>query len=455
MLPHINTIDINKIASMKAIVVGTGLSGQAAVKLLCHYKAQVRILDNNSKAIESFSGEFLTLIKEHNVEVLLGEHKKEYFDGFDILIPSPGAPISSILPLLPNINPPIILAETELASLFLENEKILAITGTSGKTTTTSLAEAMLIKHGLKVFTGGNIGTPLSEYIVSREKENFKADCILLELSSFQLQNCHTLKPYVAMLLNISENHLDYHKDMQEYKDAKLRIFQAQNEYDYAILGEEFEHDTELLSFIPSQKKFFKVTEENSKAFTKSNLFGEHNILNAEAAYQATKLFGVTLKEAQEALAEFLPIEHRLEKVAEINGIIFVNDSKGTTVESLKVALNAFDKEKNPIRLLVGGKFKGGDLEGLAPLIKEKVISIICFGASQEYFQKAWNGIVPIAYEETLSKAMHKHFSEAKEKEVILLSPATSSFDQYKSYIHRGEDFKNIVKQLQEIGLPG
>ncbi len=441
-------LDINNLHKLKAIVVGTGISGQSAVKLLHHYNAKIRILDNNPNALENLPADFLLFIKENQIEIILGEHAKEHFLDFDIVIPSPGAQAAQLIPLFSEENPPQIIAETEFASLFIKEEKILAITGTSGKTTTTSLAKAMLEEHGLKVFMGGNIGTPLSVYILERELKNIKADCILLELSSFQLQNCQSLKPNVAVLLNISENHLDYHKDMQEYIDAKLRIFQSQDDNDFAILGAEFENNLPLLEKIKAKKIFFRISEESSKAFSKSNLFGKHNILNAEAAYQGTKFFGVSLEDAQKALLKFEAIEHRLEKVAEYKNILFVNDSKGTTVESLKVALSAFQREKNPILLLVGGKFKGGDLESLNPLIKEKVKSIIMFGASRKYFEDAWQDLVPMSYEATLEKGMKKHFANASEHDVILLSPATSSFDQYKSYIDRGNDFKAITAQI-------
>ncbi len=424
----------------KAVVIGLGASGRAAIRLLRHLKAKVRVLELNP---EKVSDEVRNYLTSEGIQLVGGEHKPEHFLGADIIIPSPGAPINVIQPLLPRTNTPEIIAETELAARFIKDEPIIVFTGTSGKTTTTSLASAMLEEHGFSVFTGGNIGTPLSEYILKRELEGKKSDIIVLELSSFQLQACHTLKPKVATLLNISENHLDHHADMQEYIEAKMRAFRCQEEDDIAIIGASLKNLVERYN-LQGQKFFFNG---DTNDFNESNLFGKHNVLNAEAAYKSTKIFGVTLKEAQEVLKKFQPIEHRLEKVLEHNNVLFVNDSKGTTVESLKVALNAFDR---PILLLVGGKFKGGDLEGLLPIMKEKVKKVCMFGASRQYFEKAWAGKVELDYRETLSEAMNFLYENASSNDVVLLSPATSSFDQYPSYIARGKDFKKIAIEISK-----
>lgn len=422
----------------KAIVVGTGASGRAAIRLLHHIKAKVRVLDKNPDSIPE---DFRHYLEEEKIELIGGEHKAEHFLDTDIIVPSPGAPINLLLPLLPHTNAPDIIAETELATRFLDDEPIIAITGTSGKTTTTSLCSAILKEHGFSVFTGGNIGTPLCEYILDKMNGKPKVDIVLLELSSFQLQGCHTLKPKVAMLLNLSENHLDHHADMQEYRDAKMHIFSSQEKDDIAIFGENVQELASLYR-VDARKVSFNAEETR---FVNANLFGKHNILNAEAAYAAAKEFGVSLATAQKAFEKFIPIEHRLEKVKEHNSILFVNDSKGTTVDSLKVALNSFDR---PILLLAGGKFKGGDLEGLVPLVKEKVKAVVLFGASREYFEKAWKDIVPLSYKETLEEAIKELYASAQKNDVILLSPATSSFDQYPNYCERGKDFKAIVHRL-------
>ncbi len=424
----------------KVVVIGLGASGRAAVRLLHSLGAKIKILDKNP---DSLTPDFKQFIEEAKIQVLFGEHRAEDFLGADIVIPSPGAPINQIMPLLARTNPPEVISEVEFASRYVESEPIIAITGTSGKTTTTSLCSAMLKEQGFSVFTGGNIGTPLSEYILDREKTAKKVDIIVLELSSFQLQACHSLKPRVAMLLNLSENHLDHHKDMQEYIDAKMRLFRCQDEADLAVFGQSVLELAEEYN-VQARKVVYELHDER---FNKSQLFGNHNKLNAEAAYKAVKEFGVSLANAEKALEKFKAIEHRLEKICEHKGITFVNDSKATTVDALKVALTAFDK---PVHLLVGGKFKGGDLEALIPLLQEKVKSVCMFGASSEYFKKAWEHKIPLHYEKTLKEAMHALYKKAEKGDVILLSPATSSFDQYKNYNARGDDFRHIALDIKQ-----
>ena len=221
----------------RVAVIGAGRSGRAAVRLLHEMGAEVCLLE---KKPEQMPAEFSAWLSENNVPVFGGEHAPEYFEGVELVIPSPAAAKAVIEPLLPvraDGSKAEIMAETELAWRLLEKEPVIGVTGTSGKTTTTSLVAAMLEAHGLRVFTGGNIGVPLSEYVLARRRGEPKADVVVLELSSFQLQTCSTLHPRVGILLNISENHLDFHKDMKEYTDAKMRLFARQTEHDVAILS--------------------------------------------------------------------------------------------------------------------------------------------------------------------------------------------------------------------------
>ena len=221
-------------ADTSAIVVGGGRSGQAAARLLRRLGATVRLLERNA---EKLAGGITAWAASEGVEILGGEHRREYFLDADILIPSPGAAVSMLRPLLTPGEEPEIMAETELAWRQLEGEPVLAVTGTSGKTTTISMCAAMLEAQGLNVFLGGNIGTPLSEYVLARAEGRPRADVLALELSSFQLQTCTTLRPRVAVLLNISANHLDYHKDMKEYIEAKMRLFRCQDASCLAVVG--------------------------------------------------------------------------------------------------------------------------------------------------------------------------------------------------------------------------
>lgn len=418
-----------------AVVVGAGRSGLAAARLLRREGARVRLLDRRNDAL---SAEQAAALQKLGVEVRLGEHRPEQFEHAAFVVPSPGMPVAQLSDLLrPTAqNGPEVLAEMELAWRCLDNEPVLAVTGTSGKTTTVSLAAAMLQAQGYTVFLGGNIGTPLSEYVLSGRK----ADVLALEISSFQLQACSTFCPRAGALLNITPNHLDYHKDMAEYTEAKFRLFRCQDEGDLAVLGEDLR---ELAAGF--HLKAAQVWARECGRFPRSGLLGAHNAFNAEAAWQVCRFFGVSEANAARAVARFKPLPHRLEVVREREGVLYVNDSKCTTVSALKVALEAFDR---PVRLLCGGKFKGGDPAALGELVKGKVAEAALFGASREIFEQAWQGLAPMSWHPTLEPAVRHLAATARKGDVILLAPATSSYDLYPNYMARGEDYKRIVGEL-------
>jgi UDP-N-acetylmuramoylalanine--D-glutamate ligase len=358
----------------RAAVLGAGRSGMGALRLLCSLGAKTRLLERDEKNISAKDRAFL---ERNKVQIICGEHEPQHFTELDLLVLSPGVPVAKILPLLPDspAERPEVLAEMELAWRQLRGEPVIAVTGTSGKTTTASLAAAMLRLHGLSVFLGGNIGAALSEYVL----DGRQADVLVLEISSFQLQTCSSFHPKVGVLLNISENHLDYHADMREYIEAKFRLFRLQDEGDLAVFGKGLEPLVERMR-VKSRRRYF----EPCGRFSQTQLFGQHNQANMEAAYQACREFGVSAEKAAQAVAAFKPLPHRLERVDEKEGVLFVNDSKCTTVTALKVALEAFDR---PVRLLAGGKFKGGDLASLRDLIKERVRVVGLFGASREHYE--------------------------------------------------------------------
>ncbi len=417
-----------------AVVVGAGRSGRAAARLLSREGARVRLLDRNAAAL---SPEQTASLRKLGVDVRLGEHSPEQFEHAAFVVPSPGMPAAKLRQYLGHgQGAPEVLAEMELAWRYLNDEPVLAVTGTSGKTTTASLAAAMLQAQGYTVFLGGNIGTPLSEYVLSERK----ADVLVLEISSFQLQTCSTFCPRAGVLLNITPNHLDYHKDMAEYQEAKFRLFRCQDEGDLAILGEDLKDLARSFNL-----KGRQVWVRESGRFAKGRLLGAHNKFNEEAAWQACRFFGVSEANAARAVARFAPLPHRLELVREHGGVLYVNDSKCTTVSSLEVALRAFDR---PLRLLCGGKFKGGDLAALGGLLRERVREVALFGASREHFETAWQGLVPLHWHATLEEAVRALHASATAGDVVLLAPATSSFDLYDNYMARGDDFKRIVSEL-------
>lgn len=426
-----------------AVVVGAGLSGLAAARLLLDLGAKVRLLERNGAHIPP---DFREEVAPGDLEIVCGEHRSEDFAGARLVVPSPGVAAARIRCFLPKSDPPLLMAETELAWRQLEDEKLLAVTGTSGKTTTTSLCAAMLERQGLRVFTGGNIGTPLSSYVLARRAGAPKVDVVVLELSSFQLQTCSMLRPDVALLLNISPNHLDYHADMEEYVSAKMRLFATQGPQDVAVLHRSMD---DLARFHGLRARLvwhdMPATPEELGRFAGIRLIGPHNLANAQAAWLACRELGVDEGTASAAVAAFEPLEHRLERVALHDDVLFVNDSKCTTVEALRVALDAFDA---PILLLAGGRFKGGDLAALRPLLERKVRHMGLYGGSREEFERAFAGAVPLHRDETLEQATRRLFTFAQRGDVMLLAPAAASFDQYENYLCRGDDFKRVVNLL-------
>lgn len=424
-----------------AVVVGAGRSGRAAARLLRALGARVRLLDKKADALGQ---EEARALQQQGVELHLGGYTDAQFADAAFVIPSPGVPVATLAPCLAaghgNSAGPEIMAETELAWRCLDNEPVLAVTGTSGKTTTVSLAAAMLQAQGYAVFLGGNIGTPLSEYVTDYSMAGRRADVLVLEVSSFQLQGCHTFCPRVGVLLNLSPNHLDYHKDMAEYADAKFRLFRCQDESDLAVLGPGV-RDAAAGRGIRART----IWVEEGGRFPDTRLLGAHNAFNAEAAWQACRFFGVSEANAARAVAAFNPLPHRLERVRELAGVLYVNDSKCTTVAALEVALRAFER---PVRLLCGGRFKGGDLAALAALVREKVVQVALFGASREVFERAWQGLVPMSWHATLGDAVRELAAAGRPGDAVVLAPATASFDLYANYEARGDDFKRIVSEL-------
>ena len=426
-----------------AVVVGAGHSGTAACRLLHDLGAAVRLVERDPSGIPA---EFTAWAEQAGVRILGGEHSPEQFDGARVIVPSPGVPVSAVRRFVPQArideegDGPELLAETELAWRQLDGEPVLGVTGTSGKTTTVTLCDAMLREQGLNVFLGGNIGTPLSRYVLDRRNGAPRADVLVLELSSFQLQVCTTLRPHVGVLTGLTPNHLDHHADMREYTDAKMRLFRNQSADDVAVFAE----GTERLAD-EYRVRARKVTSGlPDTPFTGMRLFGPHNQRNAQAAGLACREFGVSEAAARRAASAQAPIPHRLELVADHDGVRYVNDSKCTTVTALQVALEAFEQ---PVLLLAGGKFKGGDLAALRPLLQRKVRAVGLFGGSRDVFEAAWKDAVPVYYDECLEDAVRRLETLARGGDVMLLAPATASYDQYVNYLARGDEFRRIARQ--------
>lgn len=427
-----------------AVVVGAGASGLAAAKLLAALGARVRLVDNDPAHI---TPAVTAMAQSLGLECLAGPHEAAQFAGAHIVVSSPGVPLAKLAPFLASAGSPPLMAEMDLA-LHYVREPIIAVTGTSGKTTTVSLTAAMLEAGGKKVFLGGNIGTPLSEYVLQTQK----ADVLVLEMSSFQLQGTRHLTAHVAALLNLTANHLDHHKDMAEYADAKFGIFAGQGPDDVALLPQELADEYARRGGAARFEAIGPATQFSATQFPATRLLGRHNLHNIQAAWLAAREFGVSHAQAAQAVAAFAPLEHRLEKVGEAQGVVYVNDSKSTTVDSLQAALNSFD---NRVLLLAGGKFKGGDLLSLRPLLERKVGAVALFGASREIFEKAWEGCVPLSWDAALPEALARLQLIARPGDAVLLSPATASYDLYRNYMERGDHFRHLVAQFAKKSEQG
>ncbi|WP_054651841.1 UDP-N-acetylmuramoyl-L-alanine--D-glutamate ligase [Salidesulfovibrio brasiliensis] len=424
-------LDLTKLEDLKAVVIGAERSGRAAARFLAARGADVTLLDCNEDLD-------LAEAKLDGVNVELGDHTPEQFAGADIVVPSPGADVRKVK-ALEGFPAERIVAEMELG--FANTDiPVLAVTGTNGKTTTTMLCAAMLEAAGEKVFAGGNLGTPLTEFLL----EDGTADVLVLEISSFQLMHCHDFRPRSAVLLNFSGNHLDWHESMEEYLDAKLKLFANQTEDDLAVIGEplyELLEDREIT-------RAPIVWSTCSQRFQSDSLPGEHNCANAEAAWQAVKPFGVDREEAVRAVKEFPPQKHRIEILGQKSGVTFVNDTKATTFEAVAAAVKTF--KRRPVRLLMGGVYKGGDMDALVKSLEGRVRQVGLYGGSRDIFEKPLSGYFSVTWDSTLERAVKRQYSLSSPGDVILLSPGTSSFDQYANYMARGEDFRRIFEELED-----
>lgn len=423
-------IHADQLRGHTAVVLGAGTSGIAAARLLAKMGATVRVLEKSEAAAAKIPA-------DQGFEIRAGEHRPEHFAGADLVVLSPGIARSKVAALLPaGVQ---VVSELELGSWFV-SEPIIAVTGTNGKTTTTTLIGRILEENGRKVFTGGNLGTPLCEYLLGAEQ----ADILVLEVSSFQLQNSPSFHPRVGVLLNFSANHLDYHESMEEYLDAKLSMFAHMDDRDLAVAPLSMKDDLEGRGFTSARRIYFVA----SPRFTCPALPGEHNRENMEAAYLACRYFGLSQEDVQRGIDGFSSLPHRIEAVAEHRGVLFIDDSKSTTVDSMIAAIRSEDR---PVRLLAGGVFKGGDLGLVLPLIREKVRAVYLFGRSREIFEAAWSECgKDMTWDATLEEAVFRAAADARNGECVLLSPATASFDLFANYKERGKTFQRAVREWVE-----
>ena len=438
-----------KYQDKKVAVLGAGLSGTAAALLLRSEGAEVTVLDSADE--KTLLKSTIENLRARGVEVRCGAASEKDSAPYDFVVLSPG--IDPISPLATNFSSRKIetLGELELGfrSVTLP---IIAITGTNGKTTTTEMLAQMLNACGQRTIACGNIGKPLSE--VAREKKDL--DVLTVEVSSFQLETIKTFRPSISLWLNFAPDHLDRYRSVAEYHTAKLRIFESQTADDVAVVNA----NESLPEIAPRKITFsaytnrsdFRLAEgsivyQNTSVLRMADtkLRGSHNIENLMATLAAGQARGLSFEEMVPPLCAYEPQPHRCEFVREVRGVGYINDSKATNLDAVEKALLAQSK---PVVLIAGGKDKGFTFDPLRPLVKEKVRSTILIGEMAESIARDWGAVVKCEIANSLADAVERAHAIAKPGEVVLFSPGTSSFDMFKSYADRGDQFRSLVQAL-------
>ncbi|MEJ2007358.1 MAG: UDP-N-acetylmuramoyl-L-alanine--D-glutamate ligase [Acidobacteriota bacterium] len=448
------------IQGKNVLVVGLARSGLTAARWLSEHGAVVTVTDMRPPSV--FSTEIPELLLR-KVGLELGLHKESTFLRQDFIVISPGVPADLPLLNLAREKGIRVVPEIELAGWFLGG-RLVGITGTNGKTTTTALLGKMLEASGFPTFVGGNIGVPLLLAV----DQDPPASIVVSELSSFQLETIDTFRPHVAALLNLTPNHLDRHPNFEAYVAAKARIFSNQTENDYAILNADDENVMKLIPSIRSQKVYFSRKKElPSGVFvshgqilyrvrnlevalmktTDIRLRGEFNLENVLADAAAACVLGADFGSLRRAVREFGGVEHRLEFVREVRGVDFYNDSKATSVDAAAKALSTFERG---VHLILGGKDKGAPYAPLRNLLKDRVREVLVIGAAQRRIASELSGGAAIVEAGDLETAVRKAAERAKPGDVVLLAPACSSFDQFDNFEQRGQVFKALVEKLDQ-----
>jgi len=433
-------------------VLGAGLSGSAAALLLRSEGAQVTVLDSAEE--KNLLKSTIDNLRAQDVRVTCGAAAEEDSSTYEIAILSPGIDPASRLVRNFSSRGIDIIGELELGWRFCEKIPIIAVTGTNGKTTTTELLAQMLNACGQRTIACGNIGKPLSE--VAREKQPY--DLLTVEVSSFQLETIRTFHPSISLWLNFAPDHLDRYRSVAEYRAAKLRIFENQTEADVAVVNaiEKIPniHPRTITFSAYANSGDFRVSEgvilyrdEAVLRLGDTRLRGLHNIENLMATLAVGMARGLSFGQMVPPLSAYEPQPHRCELVREINGVAYVNDSKATNLDAVDKALRAQNK---PVVLIAGGKDKGFSFDPLRSLVKEKVRSTILIGEMAESVSRSWAGTVKSEIATSLADAVERAHATAKPGEIVLFSPGTSSFDMFKSYADRGDQFRALVRALPE-----
>jgi UDP-N-acetylmuramoylalanine--D-glutamate ligase len=441
----------------KITVAGVARSGVGAANLLVRLGADVTVTDLKSES--ELSGQLLQL--DPKVKKVLGSHPDALFELADLIVISPGIPLSAPpFKKAADANVPVI-GELEIAYLYSDSPFI-AITGTNGKSTTTTLVGEILAANGMKVTVGGNLGNALTE-----EPESLRGrDYIVAEVSSFQLETIDKFRPKLSALLNVTQDHLDRYRDMDDYARAKARVYMNQTPKDYLIVNADDAPSARLAEeamcrLIPFSRKnavaggvfvrdgvvvsSLSGVDEKIIETKDIRIRGVHNLENALAAAAVSLAAGASIKAVEKVLREFPGLEHRLEFVRELNGVSYINDSKGTNVGAVEKSLESFTE---PVVLLAGGLDKHSDFSPLKKLVRERVKRLVLFGKAADVIGEAIGGETDTVRASSLQDAVIKAKDAASKGDVVLLSPACASFDMFKDFEDRGRQFKEIVRKL-------
>ena len=423
---------------MKALIVGLGISGVSSARFLKNRGDEIFIYDDNASQLEKYSAEYS--VYDENLK-------------YDLAIISPGVPATHKVIQKLSAQHTEIIGELELAGRYVRNEKIIAVTGTNGKSTTVSLVHAFLKNAGFKSFLCGNIGEPVINGI------GRGYDFFVIELSSFQLETLKSLKPDVAMVLNVTPDHLDRYKDFEDYRNTKLNLLNLLKKGGTAVLGtgivaENFAHpDFDLKLFSVEGTDDIKCDESyvyfDDKKLKVDDLKirGHHNIENIMAAVLGVKKWVSDTDILRKSLLEFNPLAHRTAFVDKFQGVEFIDDSKGTNVGAVEKSLAGLPDGK--VVLILGGVDKGGSYEPVRVLADKKCKGVVLIGASKEIIRPYFKGFSNVESADSMAEAVEKSFKLAAGDGIVLFSPACSSFDWYKNYKERGDDFVNKVRELK------
>jgi len=444
----------------RVLVVGLGKSGVASALFLESRGARVTVSD--AKSEDQLRNEIPALL-DRGITVETGKHGERTFRDQDLIVVSPGVP-ANVDPLqhARRLGIPVI-GEIELTARFLRGN-IVAITGSNGKTTTTTLTGEIIASGGRKTLVGGNIGTPAITFVEQSSTDTW----VVLEISSFQLESIETFRPHISAILNVTPDHLDRHGSMENYIAAKTRIFENQTSDDYAVLNADDaichrlgtalkpqvlwfsrQHPVERGAYVQGGAIFYRNGEEvEIMPVSEIALKGSHNVENVLAAVAIGMAAGIEPAAIRRAVKDFRAVEHRLEYVATLRGVQYYNDSKATNVDATIKALQSFPAN---IHLILGGKDKGSDYTELGALIAERVKRVYTIGAAAAKIESQIGNAVPVISALTLESAVRKAADLASEGDVVLLAPACASFDQFPSYEHRGRIFKELVQSLAAL----